>query len=207
MLWLFLGSGESEKSVLLIDSSLCVSSAQPGSVSCGATVGSQALHLSVPQLLLCGTQQMLCSLPASSAPVAAMLSQVGNDFGSVQEQQRSQCRPVLQCHDMDREIRGHSHPCPSLTSDNLLPVLGHGRSSQPLGSCTYLQCGFGEWQECFPTDQRPFQRRRQGVKASRFSRGLQQVPWRRRRQQSPCVCLWSCSMDPHTQHCQRFSRA
>lgn len=102
----FLSSGELEKSVLLIDSSLCVSSAQPGSVSCCGTVGSQALSFSVPQLLIRGTQQILSSLPACSALVAAMLSQAGNGFGSVQEQQRSQCRPVLQCHDMGREISG-----------------------------------------------------------------------------------------------------
>lgn len=47
----FLTSGESEKPVLLIDSSVRVSSAQPGSVTCCAAVGSQALHLSVPQPL------------------------------------------------------------------------------------------------------------------------------------------------------------
>lgn len=89
----FLTSGESEKSVLLMDSSLCVSSAQPGSGSCCASVGSQAFHPSVPQLLIRGTEQILHSLPACSGPVAGMLSQAGNDFGPVQEQQRSPAVP------------------------------------------------------------------------------------------------------------------
>lgn len=84
--------------------------------------------------------QILWSLPACSGLIAAKLSQAGNCFGSVQEQQRSKCR--LSCSAMTQtEIS--SHHCPSLTPHNFLPVLRDGRSSQPLGSCTYLLPTFG----------------------------------------------------------------
>lgn len=155
----FISSGESEKSVLLTDSSLCVSSAQPDSV----VVPLEDLRHFPPCTSASHPwdSQILCSLPACSALVAAMLSQVGNYFGCVQEQQRSKCRPVLQCHDTDRD----QFPSWSFINTPQLSACAERWVKFPtVGVLHVFAVWLWRWQECFPTDQRPFQRRRQGVK-------------------------------------------
>lgn len=98
----FLTSGESEKSVLLIDSSLCVSSVQPGPASSCVSVGSQALHFSV--LLIRGAQQTLPPLPACPGLAAGKLGMTlvlfrsCRDLSATTRTERSVTVPITVLH-------------------------------------------------------------------------------------------------------------